>query len=56
MENRARSKHEVPARYARVSLGGFRTIVWQSLRRQWSLIFADRQLDAYQALGLELLW
>jgi PIN domain nuclease of toxin-antitoxin system len=33
-----------------------RMIVWQSLRRQWSLISADRQLDAYRALGLELLW
>jgi PIN domain nuclease of toxin-antitoxin system len=33
-----------------------RLIVWQCLRRQWTLISADRELEAYQALGLELVW
>jgi PIN domain nuclease of toxin-antitoxin system len=33
-----------------------RIIVWQCLRRQWTLISADRELDAYRAMGLELLW
>jgi PIN domain nuclease of toxin-antitoxin system len=33
-----------------------RMIVWQCLRRQWTLISADRGFDAYRAMGLELLW
>jgi PIN domain nuclease of toxin-antitoxin system len=33
-----------------------RMIVWQCLRRQWTLISADRELEPYRNFGLELLW
>ena len=33
-----------------------RMIVWQTLRRQWTLISADREFEEYRALGLDLLW
>jgi PIN domain nuclease of toxin-antitoxin system len=33
-----------------------RMIIWQSLRRHWTLISADRGMEFYRALGLDLLW
>jgi PIN domain nuclease of toxin-antitoxin system len=33
-----------------------RMIVWQCLRRRWTLISADGELGQYRNFGLELLW
>jgi PIN domain nuclease of toxin-antitoxin system len=33
-----------------------RMIVWQCLRRRWTLISADGELEQYRNFGLDLLW